>query len=223
MIMSDVDSTMPHAASLAETDRTAQGNTAGDKMKLSNDTSKNDVECSLEHNFATPVDSIYYFQSPDGQLITLEGTTAKVGTRVIFECTDSKSKSAYRECQPNGGWSLQNKAIVCDKWRYWAAVIAAATSAFIILILLVYFTCSAYNKRKKRKYIARTERVREQDEMMMRNENFVRLNFRPLPLSLHPDASGSTAESTTTPAPDASAPVIEDIQNNDTETSPGDS
>lgn len=25
-------------------------------------------------------------------------------------------------------------------------------------------------------------RVREQDEMMMRNENFVRLNFRPLPL-----------------------------------------
>ena len=33
-------------------------------------------------------------------------------------------------------------------------------------------------------------RIREQDEMMMRNENFVRLNFRPLPLSIHPDASG---------------------------------
>jgi len=192
-------------------------------LRLSNDTSEDDVECSLEHNFATPVDSIYYFQSPDGQLITLEGTTAKVGTRVIFECTDSRSKSAYRECQPNGGWSIQNTAIVCDKWRYWAAVIAAATSAFIILILLVYFTCSAYNKRKKRKYIARTERVREQDEMMMRNENFVRLNFRPLPLSLHPDASASTAEPTTANVPDASAPVIEDIQNNDTETSPGDS
>lgn len=219
MIMSDVESNVPRAASLAEVDASS----TEDKPKLSNDTHEDDVECSLEHNFATPVDSIYYFQSPDGQLITLEGSMAKVGTRVIFECTDSKSKSAYRECQPNGDWSLQNKAIVCDIWRYWAAVIAAATSAFIILILLVYFTCSAYNKRKKRKYIARTERVREQDEMMMRNENFVRLNFRPLPLSLHPDASATTGEATATEVSDASAPVIEDIQNNDTETSPGDS
>lgn len=161
------------------------------------------IECSLEHNFASPIDSIYYFRSPDGQLINLEGSTAKVGTRVIFECTDSKAKSAYRECLDGGYWSTQNTVIICDKWRYWAAVIAAATSAFIILILIFYFTCSAYNKRKKRKYVARKERVREQDEMMMRNENFVRLNFRPLPLSIHPDASGTSA---------ATAPDVRELE-----------
>jgi len=161
------------------------------------------IECSLEHNFASPIDSIYYFRSPDGQLINLEGSTAKIGTRVIFECTDSKAKSAYRECQSNGDWSTQNNVIICDKWRYWAAVIAAATSAFIILLLIFYFTCSAYNKRKKRKYVARKERIREQDEMMMRNENFVRLNFRPLPLSIHPDASGTSA---------ATAPDVRELE-----------
>jgi hypothetical protein len=161
------------------------------------------LECSLERNFASPIDSIYYFRSPDGQLINLEGSTAKIGTRVIFECKDSKSKTAYRECQPNGDWSTQNNIIICDKWRYWAAVIAAATSAFIIVVLLIYFTCSAYNKRKKRKYIARKDRIREQDEMMMRNENFVRLNFRPLPLSIHPDASAPSENNGAT-APDIS-------------------
>lgn len=165
-------------------------------------TNTSQVECSLERNFASPIDSIYYFRSPDGQLINLEGSTAQIGTRVIFECTDSKSKSAYRECQANGDWSPQNNAIICDKWRYWAAVIAAATSAFIILVLVLYFTCSAYNKRKKRKYIARKERIREQDEMMMRNENFVRLNFRPLPLSIHPDASGPPSATGGATAPD---------------------
>ena len=82
--------------------------------------------------------------------------------------------------------------------RYWTAVIAATTSVFIIIVLLIYFTCSAYNKRKKRKYVSRKERVHEQvhvncwplrvkitrfsvqDDMMMRNENFVRQNFRPV-------------------------------------------
>ena len=113
------------------------------------------IECSLD--FASPIDSIYYFESPNGRLVNLEGPTAQVGTRVIFECTDSKAKTAFRECLADGQWSSQNNAIICDKWRYWAAVIAAATSAFIIIILLMYFTCSAYNKRKKRKYIARKE------------------------------------------------------------------
>lgn len=46
-------------------------------------------------------------------------------------------------------------------------------------------------------------RVREQDEMMMRNENFVRLNFRPLPLSIHPDASGTSA---------ATAPDVRELE-----------
>jgi len=169
----------PESAHLAEVLQTSHPNRANANLT-----------CSLEHDFATPIDSIYYFRAPDGQLINLEGSSARVGSRVIFECTDSKAKSAFRECLSDGTWSEQNNAIICDKWRYWAAVIAAATSAFIILILLIYFTCSAYNKRKKRKYIARKERIREQDEMMMRNENFVRLNFRPLPLSIHPDASG---------------------------------
>jgi len=169
----------PESAHLAEVQQTSHPNRANANLT-----------CSLEHDFATPIDSIYYFRAPDGQLINLEGSSARVGSRVIFECTDSKAKSAFRECLSDGTWSEQNNAIICDKWRYWAAVIAAATSAFIILILLIYFTCSAYNKRKKRKYIARKERIREQDEMMMRNENFVRLNFRPLPLSIHPDASG---------------------------------
>ena len=113
------------------------------------------IECSLD--FASPIDSIYYFESPNGRLVNLEGPTAQVGTRVIFECTDSKAKTAFRECLADGQWSSQDNAIICDKWRYWAAVIAAATSAFIIIILLMYFTCSAYNKRRKRKYIARKE------------------------------------------------------------------
>jgi len=133
---------------------------SSDMPRIDNITNTSPIECSLEHNFASPIDSIYYFRSPDGQLVNLEGSTAKIGTRVIFECTDSKAKSSYIECQTNGDWSPQNNVIICDKWRYWAAVIAAATSAFIIVVLLVYFTCSAYNKRKKRKYIARKERNR---------------------------------------------------------------
>lgn len=162
------------------------------------------IECSLD--FASPIDSIYYFESPNGRLVNLEGPTAQVGTRVIFECTDSKAKTAFRECLADGQWSSQNNAIICDKWRYWAAVIAAATSAFIIIILLMYFTCSAYNKRKKRKYIARKERIREQDDLMMRNENFVRLNFRPLPLSVHPDAPENSS---------ASAPEAAEVTSSD--------
>jgi len=39
--------------------------------------------------------------------------------------------------------------------------------------------------------------------MMMRNENFVRLNFRPLPLSIHPDASGPSG---------ATAPDIRELE-----------
>ena len=53
-------------------------------------------------------------------------------------------------------------------------------------MLLIYFTCSAYNKRKRRKYVARKERIREQDDVMLRNENFVRLNFRPMQLRQFP-------------------------------------
>ena len=113
--------------------------------------------------------------------------------------TDSKLKTAYRRCQSDGTWSTQSAAISCDKWRYWAAVIAAATSAVIVVVLFIYFTCSAYNKRKKRKYIARKERMREQDHVMMRNENFVRANFRSLPLSLHPDASAPEEEPVAVP------------------------
>ena len=139
----------PESAHLAEVQQTSHPNRANANLT-----------CSLEHDFATPIDSIYSFRAPDGQLINLEGSSARVGSRVIFECTDSKAKSAFRECLSDGTWSEQNNAIICDKWRYWAAVIAAATSAFIILILLIYFTCSAYNKRKKRKYIARKERKR---------------------------------------------------------------
>jgi len=146
----------PESAHLAEVLQTSHPNRANANLT-----------CSLEHDFATPIDSIYYFRAPDGQLINLEGSSARVGSRVIFECTDSKAKSAFRECLSDGTWSEQNNAIICDKWRYWAAVIAAATSAFIILILLIYFTCSAYNKRKKRKYIARKERKR-----------FITLQFR---------------------------------------------
>ncbi|CBY20221.1 unnamed protein product [Oikopleura dioica] len=113
--------------------------------------------------------------------------------------TNSKAKTAYRRCQSDGTWSTQSAAISCDKWRYWAAVIAAATSAVIVVVLFIYFTCSAYNKRKKRKYIARQERMREQDHDMMRNENFVRANFRSLPLSLHPDASAPEEEPVVVP------------------------
>ena len=108
-------------------------------------------------------------------------------------------ETAYRRCQSDGTWSTQSAAISCDKWRYWAAVIAAATSAVIVVVLFIYFTCSAYNKRKKRKYIARKERMREQDHVMMRNENFVRANFRSLPLSLHPDASAPEEEPVAVP------------------------
>ena len=45
----------------------------------------------------------------------------------------------------------------------------------------------------------RALRIREQDDLMMRNENFVRLNFRPLPLSVHPDAP----ENSSATAPEA--------------------
>lgn len=114
--------------------------------------------CSIDQNLASPTDSISFFRDSEGHLVNFGGSTAPIGTRVIFECSDSKLKTAYRECLVNNQWSIQSKTIVCDKWRYWAAVIAAATSAFVIVILIVYFTCAAYNKRKKRKYIARTER-----------------------------------------------------------------
>lgn len=154
----------------------------------------NNATCSLYDGFVQPVDSIYYFRDADGKVVDLLGSSASVETHVVFECKDSKAKTAFRRCQPDGTWSAQNQAISCDKWRYWAAVIAAATSAAIVVVLIIYFTCSAYNKRKKRKYIARQERLHEQDQVMMRNENFVRTNFRSLPLSLHPDASAPEEE-----------------------------
>lgn len=150
--------------------------------------------CSLTEDFYQPLDSIFYFRDGDGKIVDIYESVAPVDTQVVFECKDSKAKTAFRRCQSDGTWSTQSQAISCDKWRYWAAVIAAATSALIVVVLLIYFTCSAYNKRKKRKYIARQERVREQDHVMMRNENFVRTNFRSLPLSLHPDASAPEEE-----------------------------
>lgn len=151
--------------------------------------------CSLGEDFYQPVDSIFYFRDGDGKIVDIfPDARAPMDTQVVFECKDSKAKTAYRRCQSDGTWSTQSQAISCDKWRYWAAVIAAGTSALIVVVLLIYFSCSAYNKRKKRKYIARQERVREQDHVMMRNENFVRTNFRSLPLSLHPDASAPEEE-----------------------------
>jgi hypothetical protein len=150
--------------------------------------------CSLAEDFYQPVDSIYYFRDGDEKIVDIYDAVAPVDTQVVFECKDSKLKTAYRRCQSDGTWSTQSAAISCDKWRYWAAVIAAATSAVIVVVLFIYFTCSAYNKRKKRKYIARKERMREQDHVMMRNENFVRANFQSLPLSLHPDASAPEEE-----------------------------
>merc|ERR1719242_1660769 len=134
-----------------------------------------------------PMDSNYYFETKTEKITRWESDNpgnAKVdhGSLVVFECIDAKSKRAHRECLSDGTWSPQSASIRCDPKRYWIAVIAAATSAFIIIVLLIYFTCSAYNKRKKRKYIARKERIREQDDLMLRNENFVRLNFRPMQL-----------------------------------------
>ena len=38
------------------------------------------------------------------------------------------------------------------------------------------------NANSLAKYIARKERVREQDDIMLRNENFLRANFRPMQL-----------------------------------------
>jgi len=126
-----------------------------------------------------PSGSLFYYRDTNGEEYDSVGH-AKVGTKLVFQCIDSKSKTAERECLSDGTWSAQSAAIKCDPMRYWTAVIAATTSVFIIVVLLIYFTCSAYNKRKKRKYISRKERVREQDDMMMRNENFVRQNFRPV-------------------------------------------
>lgn len=36
---------------------------------------------------------------------------AKVGTRIVFQCIDSKSKIAERECLSDGTWSAQSAAI----------------------------------------------------------------------------------------------------------------
>ena len=80
------------------------------------------------------------------------------------------------------------------------------------VVLLIYFTCSAYNKRKRRKYVARKERIREQDDVMLRNENFVRLNFRPMQLqsiSQEMDPTGSALGSTGSHAIAPSAPQEE--------------
>lgn len=136
-------------------------------------------ECPFPASESFPSGSIFYYRDKSGEEYDSVGH-AKVGTRIVFQCIDSKSKIAERECLSDGTWSAQSAAIKCDPMRYWTAVIAATTSVFIIIVLLIYFTCSAYNKRKKRKYISRKERVREQDDMMLRNENFVRQNFRPV-------------------------------------------
>lgn len=149
------------------------------------DGSSNVTSCGmLDDKLGQPMDSYLYFLLPDGRRTKGEEIEQfDIGTKAVYECTDSKLKSAFRECQVGGGWSHQNRDISCDKWRYWAAVIVAAASAFVILLLLIYFICSAYYKRKKRKYISRAERLRNQDETMMRNEDFVRQNFRQLPLN----------------------------------------
>jgi hypothetical protein len=139
------------------------------------------IECALNELNPYPLDSNHYFLNRNGERLDAIDT-AYEGTKVIFQCLDTKSKTAERECLGDGAWSAQSHAIRCDPKRYWIAVIAAATSAFIIVVLLIYFTCSAYNKRKRRKYVARKERIREQDDVMLRNENFVRLNFRPMQL-----------------------------------------
>jgi len=148
--------------------------------------------CSFGEDFMQPLDSIYYFRDGDGKLVDIY-ESAPVDTQVVFICKDSKAKTAYRNCQSDGTWSPQNQTLSCDKWRYLAAVIAAATSAAIVLVIFIYFSCSAYNKRKKRKYTGSTVCVREhtQDHVMRRNENFVRLNFKSFPLSIHPDTSAT--------------------------------
>jgi len=151
------------------------------------------IECALNELNPYPLDSTHYFLRPDGEKVDAIDLATE-GTRVIFQCLDAKAKTAERECLGDGVWSAQSHAIRCDPKRYWIAVIAAATSAFIIVVLLIYFTCSAYNKRKRRKYVARKERIREQDDVMLRNENFVRLNFRPMQLqtiSQEMDPTGS--------------------------------
>lgn len=154
--------------------------------------------CSFSEDFMQPLDSIYYFRDGDGKIVDIYDTGAPVDTQIVFMCKDSKTKTAYRQCQSDGTWSAQSQALSCDKWRYLAAVIAAATSAAIVVVIIIYFSYSAYNKnRKKRKYTGtgsyRNERVhvREQDHVMRRNENFVRLNFKSFPLSIHPDASAA--------------------------------
>jgi len=148
---------------------------------------KDNATCSFAEDFMQPLDSIYYFRDGDGKIVDFYGAEAPVDTQVVFMCKDSKAQMAYRQCQSDGTWSMQNQPLSCDKWRYLAAVIAAATSAAIVVVIFIYFSCSAYNKRKKRKYTG-TNSVRE-DHVMRRNENFVRLNFRSFPLSIHPDAS----------------------------------
>lgn len=149
--------------------------------------------CSFSEDFMQPLDSIYFFRDGNGKIVDIYDAGAPVDTQVVFMCKDSKAKTAYRQCQSDGTWSEQSQTLSCDKWRYLAAVIAAATSAAIVVVIFIYFSCSAYNKRKKRKYTGtyRTERVREQHHVMRRNENFVRLNFRSFPLSIHPDASST--------------------------------
>jgi len=179
------------------------------------------IECAMNELNPYPLDSTHYFLRPDGEKVDAIDT-AYEGTRVIFQCLDAKAKTAERECLGDGAWSVQSHAIRCDPRRYWIAVIAAATSAFIIVVLLIYFTCSAYNKRKRRKYVARKERIREQDDVMLRNENFVRLNFRPMQLQtisqeMDPTGNnmGSTGSNSIVPsAPQEELPTPNHVSNN---------
>lgn len=179
------------------------------------------IECALNELNPYPLDSTHYFLRPGGEKVDAIDMATE-GTRVIFQCLDAKSKVAERECLRDGVWSAQSHAIRCDPRRYWIAVIAAATSAFIIVVLLIYFTCSAFNKRKRRKYVARKERIREQDDVMLRNENFVRLNFRPMQLQtisqeIDPtgNSMGSTGSNSIIPsAPQEELPTPNHVSNN---------
>ena len=70
--------------------------------------------------------------------------------------------------------------------------------------------------------MARKERIREQDDVMLRNENFVRLNFRPMQLqtisqemdptgnSMGPTGSNSIVPS----APQEELPTPNHVSNN---------
>lgn len=170
------------------------------------------IECAMNELNPYPLDSTHYFLRPDGEKVDAIDT-AYEGTRVIFQCLDAKAKTAERECLGDGAWSVQSHAIRCDPRRYWIAVIAAATSAFIIVVLLIYFTCSAYNKRKRRKYVARKERIREQDDVMLRNENFVRLNFRPMQLqtiSHNQEIQNTGSQEVSNGFPPPSAPELDE-------------